>query len=150
MLNRIRYRCWQFKQVLFPKIDMEVWNEALNFLPQEWRKHLIKLRPSERAHVLRVYSAIKKADGISEEERSFLQKLALVHDIGKGVTRHSVFYKVAKVIFPISNAAHCIAGARLLKRLGADRTLVKMVLRHHSINNTNRLLMIFQSYDDNL
>lgn len=148
--DRIRYRCWQFKQVLFPKIDADLWIEAKNSLPQTWRSHFSRLRLSERAHVLRVYRAVKDATELGEHERKLLLMLALVHDIGKGVTRHSLFFKVAKVFFPVSNAAHCLAGARLLRQLGADRDLVRMVLRHHDMKTENVLLRKFQSFDDRL
>ena len=149
-LGRIRYRCWQFKQVLFPKIDAELWREALNFLPESWRLYLQRLRPSERAHVLRVYSAVKSDTVLEKNERELLMLLALAHDLGKGETRHSLLSKVAKVIFPVSNAAHCIAGARILRKLKADRQLVRLVLRHHQKDPSDLLLKKFQDYDDRL
>ena len=149
-VSRVIYRCWQAKQVLFPKIDASLWKEARNTLPESWRPHLDRLRPSERAHVLRVYDAIKNCNQLSDNERTELILLALVHDLGKGITRHSIVFKALKVIFPISNAAHCIEGAKLLKRLGADKKLIRMVLRHHNENTTNDLLKKFQSYDDRL
>ncbi|MFZ5951582.1 MAG: HD domain-containing protein [Candidatus Rifleibacteriota bacterium] len=150
LLARIRYRCWQFKQVLFPKIDPALWHKALMFLPVEYRPYLEKLRPSERAHVLRVFEAIERAENLSAEERDFLQLLALTHDLGKGVTRHSLFFKIVKVLFPISNAKHCIEGARLLKRLKADRRLIRLVLRHHQNSPEDPVLRKFQSFDDRL
>lgn len=150
ILKRIRYRCWQFKQVLFPKIDADLWLEAKNALPKLWQKHFCRLRPSERAHVLRVYAAIKDDSSLAADEKQQLLVLALVHDIGKGVTRHSILFKVVKVIFPVSNAAHCIAGARLLKKLGAERSLIRLVLRHHSTKTENDLLRKFQGFDDSL
>lgn len=133
-----------------PKVDKELFNEARNFLPESWREHFDLLRPSERAHVLRVYSAIKNDAAIDEADRPKLLLLALAHDIGKGITRHGILFKVAKAVFPISNKAHCIAGARLLKKLKAPKWLIKMVLRHHSDCKNDRLLCIFQRFDDRL
>jgi len=150
LLGRIRYRCWQFKQVLFPRIDPALWQKALMFLPAEYRPYLEKLRPSERAHVLRVFEAVECAENISAEERQFLQLLALTHDLGKGVTRHSLFFKILKVIFPISNAKHCVEGARLLRMLKADRRLIRLVLRHHQNDTEDPVLKKFQSFDDRL
>lgn len=150
LVDRILYRCWQFKQVLFPIIDPELWLEALDFAPANWRPHLKRLRRSERAHVLRVFAAIKVEADLEDVDRQKLLLLALAHDIGKGVTRHSIFFKVAKVIFPISNSAHCLAGAKLLRRLKAEKWLIRMVLRHHCQSPTNPLLKRFQEVDDRL
>jgi putative nucleotidyltransferase with HDIG domain len=148
--ERILYRCWQFKQVLFPIIDQHLWLEALAFIPESWRPHLKRLRRSERAHVLRVFAAIKVEPDLEEADRRKLLLLALAHDIGKGVTRHSIFFKVAKVVFPISNGAHCLAGAKLLRKLGAENWLIRMVLRHHCDAPQNHLLKRFQAVDDRL
>lgn len=150
LLGRICYRCWQFKQVLFPKIDEKILHEALEFAPPCWRPYLMRLRPSEQAHVLRVFAAVKTEPGLSDDERQVMLQLALAHDIGKGVTRHSLFFKIVKVFFPISNAAHCIAGARLLRRLRADPNLIRMVLRHHQLKVSQPLLEKFQKIDDRL
>lgn len=142
------YRIWQFKQTLFPKIDQELWKEARSILPETWRCHFDKLRASERAHVLRVYSMIIQNTSIEDVNREEIILFALVHDIGKGITRHSIFFKVAKVVLPISNRAHCIAGAKLLKHLGADMKLVKRVLRHHDKPPIDSLVEQFQQIDD--
>lgn len=148
--QRVRYRCWQFRQVLLPKIDPQIWHEAMLFAPAAWRPHLKKLRLSERAHVIRLYTAIKQDSSLAEPERESLLRLALAHDIGKGVTRHSIFFKVAKVLFPISNGAHCLAGAKLLRQLKADNELVRRVLRHHRKQPSDMLLQKFQNFDDRL
>lgn len=150
LIKRIIYRCWQFKQVLFPKIDSDLWAEACEQLPAAWRPHFCRLRPSERAHVLRVYEAVKNDSQLKGPDREKLILLALVHDIGKGITRHGVFFKVAKALLPISNSAHCLAGARLLRKLGAESWLIRLVLRHHSQAVNNSLLAIFQHFDDRL
>jgi putative nucleotidyltransferase with HDIG domain len=150
LFKRIVYRLWQFKQVLFPKYSQEQWFDAVNTMPVDCRQHLNRLRNSEKAHVMRVYNAIKEDQSIGEEERKELLKLALLHDIGKGVTRHTIFFKVAKVILPVKNTAHCIAGAKLLKKLGFEKHLLIMVLRHHEKNPANDLLKKFQTFDDRL
>lgn len=150
LFKRIHYRIWQFKQVLFPKYSRKQWDDALNTMPSDCRQHLNRLRNSEKAHVMRVYNAIKEDQSISKPERIELLRLALLHDIGKGITRHSVFFKVAKVLLPIKNTSHSIAGAKLLKKLGFEKELVVMVLRHHEKNHANELLKKFQTFDDRL
>ncbi len=136
--------------MLFPKVDPALWKEACEQLPAAWRPHFCRLRPSERAHVLRVYAAVKNDSLLKGEERRKMILLALVHDIGKGITRHGVIFKVAKVLLPIRNSAHCLAGSRLLKKLGAKSWLVRLVLRHHSQAKKNSLLDKFQRLDDRL
>ncbi|MGM0598301.1 MAG: HD domain-containing protein [Candidatus Rifleibacteriota bacterium] len=150
LFNRILYRIWQFKQVLLPKYSKKQWNDAVKTMPLDCHFHLNRLRRSEKAHVLRVYNAILEDKNISQFEKKTLLKLALLHDIGKGVTRHTIIFKVAKVLFPVKNTAHCIAGAKLLKKLGFEKKIVRMVLRHHEKNPTNDLLKRFQTFDDRL
>jgi predicted HD phosphohydrolase len=136
--------------LLFPKIDPDLWTEACERLPAAWRCHFCRLRPSERAHVLRVYAAVKNDSQLKGEERRKMILLALVHDIGKGVTRHGVVFKVAKVLLPIRNTAHCLAGAQLLKKLGAESWLQRLVLRHHSPADKNSFMARFKRFDDRL
>lgn len=146
--KKIIYRIWQFKQTLFPIINNELWNEAKSKLPAKWQPHFERLRASERAHVLRVYKEAKSVKNLTTKDFNRLIKLALVHDIGKGITRHSIWFKVAKVLLPISNRAHCIEGAKLLKRLGAEKELIIQVLRHHEKSTNDQLLILLQRIDD--
>jgi len=85
---------------------------------------------------------------LSETDRVELLELALVHDIGKAVTRPTLFFKVAKVLLPLANTEHCVAGAKLLKRLKQNRQLIRRVLRHHDEGSSDRILRLFQAYDD--
>jgi hypothetical protein len=147
-IKRVVYRVWQFKQTLFPVVDESLWREALTILPDAWQTEMEKLRDSEKAHTIRVYKAIRKENFPNPETKKELLLLTLVHDIGKGITRHTIFFKVAKVLFPISPRGHCIAGAKLLRRLGADKQLVLRVLKHHEKKVSDPLLKTFQQFDD--
>lgn len=148
IVTRVFYRIWQFKQVLFGRVDENEWRKAMATLPAAWGAQLNQLRPCEKAHTMRVYNAIDKDDKLDVVERQQLLRLALLHDIGKGITRHGVFFKVMKVLLPISGAAHCIAGARFLKKAGADRQIISRVLRHHKGIPGDEILQKFQYYDD--
>ncbi|PKL49726.1 MAG: hypothetical protein CVV42_05155 [Candidatus Riflebacteria bacterium HGW-Riflebacteria-2] len=139
---------WQFKQTVLPKLDRAAWYDAVRELPQPVQEHLKLLRKSEKAHILRVYRAVGASQQINDEERRELLQMALLHDIGKAIVRSSVFMKVARVFLPIGRNEHCIAGARLLNRLGFERSLVKRVLRHHTFSHSDRLLQMFQKIDD--
>lgn len=148
IITRVFYRIWQFKQVLFARFDENEWRDAVATLPAAWGVQLNQLRPSEKAHTMRVYNAISKDDKLDDDERQQLLRLALLHDIGKGITRHTLLFKVMKVLLPISGAAHCIAGARFLQKAGADRQTVARVLRHHKGIAGDEMLRKFQYYDD--
>lgn len=148
-LRRVAYRIWQFKQTVLPKLDRVAWHEAVSDLPLPVQAHLASLKKSEKAHILRVYRAVKTSRQINDVERLELMQMALLHDIGKAIIRSSVFMKVARVFLPLGRNEHCIAGARLLHRLGFDRSLVNRVLRHHTFDHSDRLLRIFQEIDDN-
>jgi putative nucleotidyltransferase with HDIG domain len=142
------YRCWQLKQTLLPKIDPDLLIEAKEKIPPSLLENFKSLRKSEIAHTLRVYKEIKDSFTSIEDGRDELLELALLHDIGKGITRHTVFFKIAKVLLPVSSNAHAIAGAKLLFRKKMNKTLVIRVLRHHDKSHSDKLLNIFQSFDD--
>ena len=148
--GRVAYRVRQFFSVLFPRIDQELWREARDRLPPTWRKPFDRLRPSETAHVIRLYKTIKNDTNLGEADREELILLALTHDLGKGVTRPTLFEKVVKALLPIPNRAHPILGARILQRLGATATLIRRVRNHHRPAQKDRLLRIFQTYDNSL
>lgn len=133
-----------------PQLKAEEWHKALHSLPSPLRQQLNTLKKSEKAHILRVYKAIHNDASLSPQLRDQLETLALLHDIGKSVTRHSIFFKVAKVLLPIANSAHCVAGARFLRVNKVDRDIIRRVLRHHDSDTSDEILKKFQSYDDRL
>ncbi len=147
-LKRVVYRIWQFKQMVLPKLDRSAWQAAIKEFTPPVQKHLASLKKSEKAHVLRVHQAVATSSQLSGDERSELMQMAMLHDIGKGVIRSSLLMKVVRVLLPISRNQHCIAGARLLRRLGFEKSLVRRVLRHHTLDHGDRLLQIFQQIDD--
>jgi len=147
-LKRVAYRLWQFKQTVLPKLDRAAWHKAVCSLPQPVQAHLASLKKSEKAHILRVYRAVSVSRKINDEQRNELLQMALLHDIGKAIIRSGVFMKVARVFLPVGRNQHCIAGARLLHRLGFERSLVRRVLRHHTFNHGDPLLQVFQQIDD--
>lgn len=147
-IERCRYRFWQFKQVLMPVLDVKAWQEATSELDAPLRAQLNRLRKSEKAHVMRVYRAVCADQGFDARSRADLLKLALLHDIGKSITRPSIFYKVAKVLLGLTDNSHCLAGARFLRASRQNRLLIRRVLRHHDRNSDDALLRAFQLIDD--
>ena len=147
-LRRVAYRLWQFKQTVLPRLNQSEWREAIKGLSPLLCQHLNALQKSEKAHIMRVYRAIREDRRISEEQREELLQLALLHDIGKAIIRAGVVLKVARVFLPIGRNDHCIAGARLLHRNGFDRRLVRRVLLHHRAGHNDMLLQKFQQIDD--
>lgn len=150
LFSRIRYRLWQFKHVLLPQLDIQQWQQALLGLPAPLSRQLQILKKSEKAHVLRVYVAIIKEPDLPEALRTELLQLALLHDIGKSIARHGLLFKVLKVLFPIANTQHCVAGALFLKKNQVARVMVRRVLRHHDKKTSDRVLQLFQKFDDRL
>ena len=109
---------------------------------------LEKLGKAEKAHTLRVISLILKDKSLTSELKSELSDFALVHDIGKAITKPSLVFKVAKVIFRLSSDAHCIAGCRAVWHLTHDKKLALRILKHHVKPNKDPFLAVFQKYDD--
>jgi len=146
--ERICYRCRQFWSILFPEVDEQLWNEAVVCIPVRWQKAVAKLRPSEKAHILRLYKAIRADKTLKEEERRGLIALALVHDIGKIVTKPGLIVRVVMTLLPVPKNSHPIMGVRILRSLGASHCLLKRVRRHHEDPGTDQLLTKFQMFDD--
>lgn len=145
---RVCYRLWQFKQVLLPRLDLQQWHEAIASLEKPLQAQLNLLRKSEKAHVVRVYQAIGNDKNLEISRRQELLQLALLHDIGKTVTRPSLLFKVAKVFFACANTEHCLAGASILRKHHQNSILIRRVLRHHDTGGNDPLVKAFQHYDD--
>jgi putative nucleotidyltransferase with HDIG domain len=150
LLDRILYRYRQFCSTINPKVNPSLLAEARAILPPEWRKIFDRHTKPELAHILRMYNRIKTGEDIPEAEKPELLILALIHDIGKTVTRPTLFEKIVKTILPIPNRAHSAMGAKILQRLGAPRILIKRVRDHHKEGVKDPLLAFFQKLDDSL
>lgn len=148
--DQITYRIRQFFSVLRPQVDLALVKEACLQLPETWREVFLTIPASTMAHVMRLYQAIRDDLSLDIDSRRELLTLALTHDIGKAVTRPTLFERVMKVLLPLPNKSHVIAGARLMKRLGASPDLVKRIRKHHEPPGNDRLLALFQAYDDRL
>ena len=148
MIDKILYRCWQFYKAIFPCLNIEKWKAAKELSDSRLRALLEKLGKAEKAHTLRVLEYIDKDSSLNSDLKAELSSFALVHDIGKAITKPSLFFKVAKVLFRLSSDAHCIAGSRAVWHLTHDKKLALRILRHHVKPNADPFLVIFQKYDD--
>lgn len=147
-LQRAAYWIWKFWRTLRPQIDEALYTEARSHLPEFWRPALDRMLPPDKAHVLRLYTAITSDVSLTPQDRAALIELALCHDLGKGILRPSLFERVIKVLLPLPNRSHPILGARIVKRLGGRPELVRRIARHHRDPGNDRLLALFQSFDD--
>ena len=148
MIDKILYRGWQFYKAVFPRLNLGKWEEAANRSDERLRPLLEKLGKAEKAHTLRVLKLIEKDNSLTEEQRKELSRFALVHDIGKAITKPSLVFKVAKVLFRLSSDAHCVAGCRAVWHLIHDKKLALRILKHHVKPNKDPFLIAFQKYDD--
>ena len=148
MIDKILYRSWQFYKAVFPRLNQEKWKEAADRSDNRLRPLLEKLGKAEKAHTLRVLNLIAKDNNLTEEQRLELSDFALIHDIGKSITKPSLFFKVAKVLLRLSSDAHCVAGCRAVWHLTHDKKLALRILRHHVKPNKDPFLAVFQKYDD--
>jgi len=150
LLRRFYYRCRQFQSVLWPAVDAGELASAREILPAAWRKPFDALGLSEKAHVLRLVRQIRAARDISEDERRELLLLAVTHDLGKTVTKPLLWERVLRTLFSLPNEAHPSQSARILRELGAPRNLIRRARHHHHPAGEDRLLALFQKFDDNL
>ncbi|HEY9069323.1 MAG TPA: HD domain-containing protein [Candidatus Ozemobacteraceae bacterium] len=148
-VGRLWYRVRQFRSVLRPVVDPVELEAARGILPAAWRSRFDALGASEKAHVLRLVRAIRADAGLADEDREQLLLLAVTHDLGKTVTRPRLWERVLRTLFSLPNEAHPSQSARILRELGAPRALIRRARHHHHDPGTDRLLALFQSYDNN-
>lgn len=146
--DRVCYRTWQFRQSLLAEISVVEWKIAISELSKPLQEQLNRLRKSEKAHTIRVWSEVQKMKTLDCVTRKELMQLALLHDIGKSITKPTLFSKIVKVLFSLSDNQHCIKGALFLKRQKLDKKLVIRILRHHCKNIDDDILCLFQTIDD--
>lgn len=149
-VRRLLYRCGQFGSVMWPVVDPADLASAREILPLDWRGRFDALGDSEKAHVLRLVRAIRADGSLSEQDRNDLLLLAMTHDLGKAVTRPRIWERVLRTVFSLPNEAHPIQSARILRELGAPRPLVRRARHHHHAPGADRLLALFQKFDDAL
>ncbi len=148
MIDKILYRCWQFYKAVFPRLNVNKWKAAAERSDNRLKSLLEKLGKAEKAHTLRVLDYIDKDSNLDSSLKAELSSFALVHDIGKAITKPSLVFKVAKVLFRLSSDAHCIAGCRAVWHLTHDKKLALRILKHHVKPNPDPFLAVFQKYDD--
>ena len=148
MLDNVKYRFWQFYKAVFPNLNKSKWEKALCNADKRLIPLLNQLGRAEKAHTLRVIEFINSDSSLNNDIKKELADFALVHDIGKAITKPSLAFKVAKVILKLSSDAHCIAGCRAVWHLTHNKELALRVLKHHIKPNSDSFLDIFQKYDD--
>ncbi len=148
MIKKILYRSWQFYKAIFPNLNKEKWENTLIKADKNLIPLLNQLGKAEKAHTLRVLALIEKDKSLDSELKIELSDFAIVHDIGKAITKPSIFFKVAKVLLKLSSDAHCIAGCRAVWHLTHNKKLALRILKHHIKPNSDSFLKTFQKYDD--
>jgi putative nucleotidyltransferase with HDIG domain len=150
MFKALKYRLWQVKQELKPRLCEKAWENATADLSPELKAAVEKHNITEKAHLLRVYEAIAKDSTFEKNCKDLYLKLALVHDIGKTEMRLCLFFKVVKAFFNYDFAKHDIRGAKMLRNLGCSEELASLVENHHNKSTKNEALAKFQYYDNTL
>ena len=148
MIDKIIYRCWQFYRAVCPNLDIHLWEQTKSKADSRLIPLLDKLGNAEKSHVLRILKLIEEDKSLNSELKRELSDFAIIHDIGKAITKPSLFFKVAKVILRLSSDAHCIAGCRAVWHLTHNKKLALRILKHHIKPNTDFFLRQFQQYDD--
>ena len=146
--KRFVYRCWQFIKAVNPQLDKTAWKKACDSADPRLQQLLNGLGNAEKAHTLRVLNLISEENEISAEQKKELSEFALIHDIGKAITKPSLAFKVAKVLFKLNGNAHCIAGSRAVWHLTHDKKMALRVLHHHLKTGAEPFILAFQKYDD--
>ena len=148
LLDKIIYRSWQFYKAIFPNLNRNKWKKAFEESDDRVKPLLEKLGKAEKAHTLRVMDYITEDNNLEDGLKSELLDFALVHDIGKAITKPSLAFKVAKVLFRLSSDAHCIAGCKAVWHLTHNKKIALRILKHHVKPNNDPFLVTFQKYDD--
>ncbi len=135
------YRLKQIFRLIFPRYDEKDDKLAREFLSESEYRLFQNMSGYDKKHSINLLRDILK--NAEQNDFKLLQKLALLHDIGK-----SKNYTVLKRIFYFitKNRKHCQDGYEILNDL--DKTLAEYVLKHHDDNPSDKLLQIFKKFDD--
>lgn len=136
------YAVKKAREYFFPKINIEDYSEALDFLSEEKRKIFLSMSLYDKKHSLEVYKKVKENKLIGENKKYL--ELALLHDCGKEKTNI-----IKRVIHKIGLRTHLRFhpenGAKRLEII--DPELAVLVKNHH-VNSYNREMTEFQKIDD--
>lgn len=127
---------------LFSKYDKK--NDEIVRRILSWEEFLIfdKMGEYDKVHGMKILGAVQKDELLSKEKN--FQKLALLHDCGKGEV--TIFRRVKKVL--IGDAlleSHAQRGYELLKEI--DLELAKLCREHHTLGKDPKMAR-FQEIDD--
>lgn len=147
-LKQAKYRVWQFFKAVNPRLDNQAWDYAYKKADASLQPLLSKLGKAEKAHTLRVLNLIESDTSLGNNERQELLDFALIHDIGKAITKPTLVFKVAKILFKLNGNAHCIAGAKAVWHLTHNKQLALRILHHHLKSDVEPFITKFQTYDD--
>ncbi len=147
-LDTILYRTWQFYKALFPDLDLQLWQEIKKKVDPKLVPLLEGLGKAEKSHTLRVLKLIEEDKDLPKELKTELSEFAIIHDIGKSITKPTLLFKVCKVLFRLSSDAHCIAGSRAVWHITHNKKQAIRILRHHVCPNQDSFLLHFQKYDN--
>ncbi len=162
MFNRIK----QFYLAITAKVLKEDWEFIQSHLNREEQKLFAQLQVSDQKHCVNVAYDIQAHVAEEDENREYLIRLGLLHDIGKTQTKLTA---IDKSIIVILNKAtkgklkkhtrykkinsyyyHGEIGSQILKELASyDQGFLERIKDHHNKKINDALLKTLQKWDDN-
>ena len=80
MSKALKYRLWQVKQELRPKLCLKAWEDAIQTLTPELKAVVEKHNITEKAHLLRLFEAITKDMTFDGSNKDLYLKFSLLKD----------------------------------------------------------------------
>ena len=142
MLNRLR----QFYQYFFSTVSVNEYLIVQNILDEFEYEQFCLMAVYEQVHSISVLKSIMENNKKNDFKYVLLQKLALLHDVGKN--KNISFF--SRMIYALGIKVeilrqHSKIGYEIMKT--HNEKLADLILQHHKSNSENKLLEIFQKYD---
>jgi hypothetical protein len=168
----LRYRVRQFLLALTARVPEEEVEQAIQVLTPEARALFRRQAVQDQRHALEVYRTLRQAGHTNPQ----LLTAALLHDVGKAITRLSLWQRATIVLLRrfaprlldrlslgeprgwrrpfVIHAQHPEAGARWAQEAGCSPLAVALIRRHQdklvsrgTEVEENRLLVVLQAAD---
>lgn len=143
MLKRVKYRLKQGMQFFFGKYKKEWDLEIKNILTKDEFKIFENMIEYDKLHSYILFTYVKD-DKLLKNDINY-QKLALLHDCGKGDL--SFYKRVKNVIFSEKESIHHSEKSYEMLKL-INKNLAILAREHHSLQQNTKMTR-FQQLDDN-
>lgn len=158
-------RVKQFYLSIFDKINNDDICFINIYLNDKEKELFYKLSKSEQKHSVRVARSVSESSYVSKElDKDKMVKVALLHDVGKLISRINPMEKSILVLLNLFTKGklrkysnfkkikvfyyHGELGSNILKELGYDEKVLNIIKNHHNLECKDQDVVLLRKFDD--